>query len=87
MTITFGVALQVIQTIVTIAIGIIAFLFKREFTRIDERLERLEKFKDDSSEKFVRKDDYLQTTGEIMKRLDEIYKMVYNLAKERKNGG
>lgn len=87
MTNTFGLALQAIQTIFTVAIGIIAFLFKREFTRIDERLEKLEKFKDESGEKFVRKEDYLQTTGEVMKRLDKIYDMLYELRKEKSHGG
>jgi len=44
-----------------------------------EVLERLNEFKDDVSKEYVRKEDYLQTTGEIMKRLDKIYDMLYEM--------
>lgn len=44
-----------------------------------EVLERLNEFKEDVSKEYVRKEDYLQTTGEIMKRLDKIYDMLYEM--------
>lgn len=44
-----------------------------------EVLEKLNEFKEDVSKEYVRKEDYLQTTGEIMKRLDKIYDMLYEM--------
>ena len=43
-------------------------------------------FKDDIGKEFVRKSDYAQTNGEIMKRLDKIYDMLYALQGGVKNG-
>lgn len=44
-----------------------------------EVLERLNEFKEDVSKEYLRKQDYFQTTGEIMKRLDKIFDMLYEL--------
>jgi len=40
---------------------------------------RLNEVKEDINKEFVRKEDYLQTTGEILKRLEKIYDMLYEM--------
>lgn len=44
-----------------------------------ENIEKLNFIKDDMSKEFVRKVDYLQTTGEIMKKLDKIFDILFEL--------
>jgi L-serine deaminase len=44
-----------------------------------EILEQLNDFKGNVSKEYVRKEDSLQTTSEIMKRLEKIYDMLYEM--------
>ncbi len=43
-------------------------------------------FKENIGKEFVRKSDFAQTNGEIVKRLDKIYDLVYALQGGMKNG-
>ena len=61
--------------------------FKDDCKRCNcESLERLNEFKEDVGKEFVRKSDYIQTTSEIMKRLDKIYDMLYELRGNTRGG-
>lgn len=44
-----------------------------------ENIEKVNLIKEDISKEFVRKSDYLQTTGEIMKKLDKIFDILFEL--------
>lgn len=57
-------------------------------TKVDDTQKKMEQtkdalndYKDEVSKEYVRKDDYLHTTGEIMKRLDKIQDLLLDMLK------
>ncbi len=71
-----NVALAVLQIIITIVMGIVAWIFKREFKKTDTTKQDISDFKTKVAEEYVRKDDYNIAQGEILHRLDDIQKML-----------
>jgi vacuolar-type H+-ATPase subunit I/STV1 len=47
--------------------------------KMEETKDALNDYKDEVSKEYVRKDDYLQTNGEIMKRLDKIQDILMDM--------
>lgn len=52
---------------------------KEHTEKIDQLREDFNEHKEDVSKEYVRKSDYLQTTGEIMKKLDKIFDILLDM--------
>lgn len=79
-----------IELLVAIVLGGYGYFIKRTLDKLEKSDEQnskeisslknsLNDFKQNVGKEFVRKEDYLQTTGEILKKLDKIFDMLYEM--------
>lgn len=66
------------QLISTAVIGGFGFFMKKEMSKSDRMMSEFQQFKTKVAEEYVRKDDYNQNTGEILKQLSEIRSLLLN---------
>lgn len=54
----FSIILTVVQFVITVIFGVIAYFMKRELTRIERTSTDLSDFKTKVAEEYIRKEDY-----------------------------
>lgn len=74
--------LAAVQVIVTLITGTIGFFLKRELGRVDNVLHSQRKLELKIADKYVTKDDYNRSIGELLAKTDKIYDMLYELRGE-----
>lgn len=87
--------LPIVQFAVQVLTLLVVPMVKREVSKLEkadednsQRIDQVEKsvneLKIEVSDNYVRKQDYAKTTGEMLKKLDEISKIVYEIKGELK---
>lgn len=71
--------LLAVQVISTTFVGGIGFFVKKEFAKSDEIIDRVNQLETKMAEEYVRKADYNLAQGEVLKKLDRIQDMLFEL--------
>lgn len=68
-----------VQLICTIIVGGLGFFLKRELNKAEQAMSEVKDLKTKMAEEYVRKEDYNVSIGEILRRLDKIQDMLFEM--------
>nr|DAZ26048.1 MAG TPA: protein of unknown function (DUF5325) [Caudoviricetes sp.] len=71
-----------VQLICTIIVGGLGFFLKRELNKAEQAMSEVKDLRTKMAEEYVRKEDYNRDSGEILRRLENIQNMLFEIIKE-----